>query len=261
MGLPTPRIDWLHKYFIFFKTKIEMKLNNIKTTATFILVATISLFLNSCKDEHDDHAKPTIAIQSPAQGVQLNESDTLWIRVNISSEDDIHDYSIEVTKVLDGSSVYKYNGHSHNTSVNTNLYFMPDVTANTEMKLTVKTLDHNGDTYEQSVTFTVVDNVQPSKAEITILSPNSSMATNGQPLNIKGNINHDKNIKSARILLTENEVTVFDYIKTNINMSTYAFDTSYLINTTTHSDYVLTISATDINDVQSSKTFNFHVHP
>jgi len=259
MGLPTPKIDWLHKYFIFFKMKIKIK--SIKSIAAVTLVATISLFLNSCKDEHDKHAKPTIAIQSPAQGVQVNESDTLWIRVNISSEDDIHDYSIEVTKVLDGSSVYKYDGHSHSTSVNTNLYFMPDVAANTDMKLTVKTLDHNGDSYEQSVTFTVVDNVQPSKAEITILSPNSSMATNGLPLSIKGNISHDKNIASARILLTQNEVTVFDYLKTNINTSTYAFDTSYMINATTHSDYVLTISATDVDNISSSKTFNFHVHP
>lgn len=241
-----------------------MKINNkINLVAVFILAAIF--FLSSCKkDDHvhdNDHAEPTITFQSPTQGARLSESDTLWLRVNISSEDDLHDYIIEVTKVADGLSVYKYDGHSHNKSVTTNLYFMPNVSADTEMKLLVKTLDHNGKATEKSITFTVLNTQDAVKPVINILSPTSGMANNGQTISIKGNITHDKNLKSARIWLTQNNTTVMDYTKSDIASNTFAFDTTHVINATTHSDYVLTIIGTDMNDVEASKTFSFNVHP
>jgi len=265
MGMPTPKTVWQHNFYFFFKTKnnnMNFK-NKIKTIA--VLVFSAFFVLTGCKkDDHvndDDHAEPTITFQSPTQGAILNETDTLWLRVNLVSEDDLHDYILEVTKVADGVSVYKYDGHSHNKSVATNLYFMPNVDADTEMKLSVKTLDHNGKASERSITFTVLNTQQTNKPAINIISPNSGMANNGQILNIKGNITHDKNLKSARIWLTQNNTIVMDYTKNNIASNTFAFDTTHVINATTHSDYVLTISGTDVNEVEASKTFSFHVHP
>lgn len=236
-----------------------MNFTNINFTKIFIL--TLFFIINGCKKDEHSHAEPSFTFLSPIQGVRLNESDTLWLRVNISSEDDLHDFILEVTKVSDGASVFKYNGHSHNTSVTTNLYFKPNVTADTEMKLSVKTLDHNGKATERSITFTVLNNQQESKPLINIISPSSGMASNGQILNIKGVITHDKNLKTARIWLTQNSATVMDYSKNNIASNTLVFDTTHVINATTHSDYVLTISATDVNNIESSKTISLHVHP
>jgi hypothetical protein len=265
MGMPTPKTVWQHNFYFFFKTKnnnMNFK-NKIKTIA--VLVFSAFFVLTGCKkDDHvhdDDHAEPTITFQSPTQGARLNETDTLWLRVNLASEDDLHDYILEVTKIADGVSVYKYDGHSHNKSVTTNLYFMPNVEADTEMKLLVKTLDHNGKATEKSITFTVLNTQQATKPTINIISPNSGMANNGQTLSIKGNITHDKNLKSARIWLTQNNTIVMDYTKNSIATNTFAFDTTHVINATTHSDYVLTISGTDVNDIEASKTVSFHVHP
>lgn len=238
-----------------------MNFKNINFAKTIIFSAFFIIY--SCKkDDHvDGHAEPTITFQSPTQGAVLNESDTVWLRVNLSSADDIHDFILEVTKLADGASIYKYDGHSHSKSVTTNLYFMPNVTEDTEMKLSVKTLDHNGQATEKSITFKVLNTQQATKPIITITSPNSGMYDNGQTVSIKGNITHDKNLASARIWLTKNNAIVMDYTKDNIGSNTFTFDTSHVINTTSHSDYILTVSATDINNVQSSQTFSFHVHP
>jgi hypothetical protein len=236
----------------------------MKTIKTTMLFLAIIFILNGCKKDdpiHDVYAEPTITFLSPTQGSRLSESDTLWLRVNISSEDDLHDYIIEVTRLSDGASVYKYDGHSHNKSVTTNLYFMPNVATDTDMKLLVKTLDHNGKSIERTITFTVLNTQEATQPVINILSPNSGMANNGQTLSIKGNITHDKNLKSARVWLTQNSAIVLDYTTNNIDSNTFAFDTTHVINATTHSDYVLTISCTDINSIVASKTFSFHVHP
>ncbi len=236
---------------------------NFKHHSILYFIISLSIFLlGSCKDDHDhEHAAPEVTFLSPTLGAQLNESDTLWLRINLNSSDDIHDYVVEVTKVSDGTSVYKYEGHSHAKSVAINQYFFSSVDANTDMKLTVTTLDHNGKANAKSIIFTVLNNQQALKPVITLTSPSSSMATNGQTLNIEGTISHDKQLQSARVILTKNNVTVLDYLKDNIGATTYSFDTSHVINTTTHTDYTLTITAKDIFNVESSKTVGFHVHP
>jgi hypothetical protein len=238
-------------------------MKSLKTITSAIVFLFMLLAFTSCdKHDHDhSHAQPSVNFLSPSQGAKLNETDTLWIRINMSAEDHLHDYVIEVNKVADGMSVYKYNGHSHKNNLNTNLYFFPNVSTDTEMKLSVKTFDHDGNTFEKSITFTVLNTKLDTLPIINIISPSLSTATNGQTINIKGNIQHNKNLKSARIWLLKGNDIVLDYVKDNLDANSFDFDTSHVINTNTHTDYLLNISTTDVLNLNAIKSFSFHVHP
>ncbi|TAE89533.1 MAG: hypothetical protein EAY81_02180 [Bacteroidetes bacterium] len=223
--------------------------------------------LQSCKDhDHDDdHGELKVSIVSPAEGTVHNESDTLWIKVNMSVEnDDLHDYSIVINNLTNNTTMYTYNGHSHSSTLNTNLWVLPVVEANSNMQLIVKNMDHDGNTKETSVKFTINNNVA-SAPEITITKPtgNEDLA-NGAMVDIEGLFKSNTALKSAKVVITKEGDTApkFSYDIPVSGLTQYQLDTTWKIDTggQMHNDFVFTFTATDNNDKSSTKTVNLHVH-
>lgn len=239
-----------------------MNTNN-KYIITGILMITMLVF-NACKKDNEttepEH-EPVVSFISPVQSQVADEKDTLWIRVNISSEDDLHEYLVEVKNTGTSQVVYSYEGHSHNKSVSTNLYFMPDVSEDAGMQLTVTTLDHNGNKSSRSITFSVKNTVASVLPSITISSPSAAMYDNGETISLKGLVSHIRELKEVKVELTQNNTTVFSYSPVVTGLDSMIFDTSYLINSPAYSDFEVVVTASDVNNNRSVKTHAFHVHP
>ncbi|MCU0442486.1 MAG: hypothetical protein MUE96_08815 [Bacteroidia bacterium] len=227
-----------------------------------------SLTFSGC-DEHDhdddhnhEHKKPTVSFINPTEGATYNEGDTLWLRVNMKSEEDLHDYSLEVKNLTTGATEYTYGGHSHNKELTTALSYVPNVDATSVMQLIVINKDHDGNEQQRkAVNFTInnVSNTQIPK--INLLSPTAnSHFHNGSKMRIRGNFEHNSNLKEASIVLKKNGSVVLDYSPVLSSTKTYAFDTTHTINTSGHSDYDLVITVKDHDNNTNSRTMSFHVH-
>ena len=184
----------------------------------------------------------------------------MWIRVGITSDDDLHEYLVQVRDIVADKIVYTYEGHSHDKSADINVYMLPDVAADTEMELIVTTLDHNSNKSSKSISFKVIDTVKPGKPAITLLSPDAGMYDDGEQLPIKGFVTHTRNLKSVSIRLMQNNVQVFAFQPALNRPDSAGFDTVYTISSPAYSDFELVITATDVDDNSAVKTHAFHVH-
>ncbi len=242
-----------------------MKTNRFILAALLFVAAVTTL--QSCKDDDDDHDHDhsvKVNIISPAEGLVHDEKDTLWLRVDFSSSDDIHDYSLTIKNLTKDTVAYFYGGHSHNSSLTTNLWYLPQVDANSNMQLIVKNMDHDGNTKETTRNF-VINNTTENGPEITITKPTGSeTANNGTSVAIAGLLKSNNTLKSASIVVTKDGEMApkFSYDLPVNGLKEYTIDTAYTINTggQMHNDFVFTFTATDNNNKSSTKTVNLHVH-
>lgn len=244
------------KLLALFKT-IHMK-NKIPL---FLLIA---FALVSCKKEEAATAQehePVVTFLSPLPMQLYNEQDTLWLRLNLTSEDDLHEYLVQVRDVVADKIVYSYEGHSHDKSASVNLYMMPDVSMDTEMELIVTTLDHNSNKSVKSISFKIKDTVKEGKPVITILSPAATMYNNGEQIKISGYVTHYKTLKTVHVQLMQNNEPVLSFQPLWANADSVGFDTSYIIHSPAYSDFELVVTATDEEEHAAVKTYSFHVHP
>lgn len=227
------------------------------------LIFLIATALSSCKKEETvatQAHEPNIVFLSPASLQQVNENDTLWIRIGITSEDDLHEYLVQVRDIAADRIVYAYEGHSHNKTADINVYMLPDVAMDTEMELIVTTLDHNSNKSSKSISFKIIDTVKPAKPVITLLSPIGVMYDDGAQLPVKGFVTHTKTLKSVVVKLMQNNVQVFFFQPLLSKPDSVGFDTALTINSPAYSDFELVITATDTDNNSSVKTHAFHVH-
>jgi uncharacterized protein YpmS len=224
----------------------------------------VSLFVfPGCKKDQDMNTdnQAIITIESPLSGSIFTELDTVWLTYQISAKDDVHDYEVLVRNVTENKTVYNKPGHLHSNQISERVYFIPAVAKNAEMKLTVRNMDHNGTITEKSVQFTVNNRNDIDPPIISVNSPNKSMYDNGETVSIKGNITHQRPIDSVYVKITRNGYTVFEYTPTSNGANTCNIDTSHIISTNSHSDYVLYIFAKDAQNVSAAREVGFHVHP
>ncbi|TAE86633.1 MAG: hypothetical protein EAY81_05345 [Bacteroidetes bacterium] len=230
------------------------------------LMITALFTLNGCKDHDDDHKhgdkKPIVTFINPTEGATYNEGDTLWLRVNMKSEEDLHDYSLEVKNLTTGNTAYSYNGHSHNKELTTALSFIPRVNETSAMQFSVINKDHDGNIQQQQmVKFTVTNVSNADGPSINLLSPtSSSQFQNGSVMRIRGDFAHNSTLKEANITLRKDGSTIINYSPLVNGINTYSFDTSHKIQTTGHSDYDLVITVKDQNNNANTRTLSFHVH-
>lgn len=242
-----------------------MKTTKFILTA-LLFVGAITTF-QSCKDHDDDHDDDhgvTVNIVSPVEGNTYDEKDTLWLKVDFSSTEDIHDYSLTIKNLTKDTVVYFYGGHSHSTSLSTNLWYLPQVDANSNMQLIVENMDHDGNKKQTTRNF-IMNNTIENGPEITITKPTGTeTASNGTVVAIAGLLKSNNTLKSASIVVTKEGETApkFSYNLPVSGLKEYTMDTAYTINTggQMHNDFVFTFTATDNNNKSSTKTVNLHVH-
>lgn len=230
---------------------------NTKNILSILLLAAC---LMACKKDHTVNIAPEVTFRSPAEGMVLDEHDTVWVRLDITSQEDLHEYVIAVKNLSENKDAFEYNGHSDNRSVSANLYFIPNVGEDADMEMTVTTLDHNNNRSSKSMKFRIKNTVLEARPQITIVTPDQAYYNNHALLHIKGNVAHSLDLSSVHIMLTRNDSTVIDYTPV-VTGTNYAFDTTYQLDVTGHSDFTLTVTAKDVNAQADTRTFSFFVHP
>ncbi|MES2382849.1 MAG: hypothetical protein V4538_17510 [Bacteroidota bacterium] len=231
----------------------------------FISSIFIAFILSACSKsetkESTEVPAPTVNFIKPAKEQQFNEYDSIWVLINISAEDDLHDYSIRIDNITENTEAHVYNGHSHGNSATANLLFIPTVSVDAIMQITVTTLDHNGNINKKTSLFKVKNSNALPTPFINITSPSLSTYNNGSTIKLTGSIGHVTSLKIAQITLTKNGVEVLKYAPLVNGLKNYLFDTTYQINVTQNSDFIVSVTATDSVNITASKTYNFNVTP
>lgn len=240
---------------------MKKKIKSLLFTSSIFIAFILSACSKSETKASTETPAPTVKFIRPVNEQQFNEYDSIWILINISSDDDIHDYSIHIDNITENTQALLYNGHSHGNSATNNLLFIPIVNTDAIMQITVTTLDHNGNINKKTSLFKVKNsNALPAPA-ISITSPSLPSYNNGNTIKISGSISHVSSLKSTQIILLNNGTEVFKYIPVVRGLKNYLFDTTYQVNVTQNSDFILSITATDSLDIRANKTFNFNVTP
>lgn len=225
----------------------------------------MAFMLSACnKEEAKDSTAvpaPIVKFIKPASEQQFNEYDSIWVLINISSDDDIHDYSIHIDNITENKEAFVYNGHSHGNSATTNLLFIPEVNTDAIMQITVTTLDHNGNINKKTSLFIVKNSTILPAPFISIISPSLPSYNNGNTVKLTASVNHITGLKSAQITLSNNGVEVLRYAPEVTGLKNYLFDTVYHLNVTQNSSFTVSVTATDSMDITGNKTYNFNVTP
>jgi len=234
-----------------------MKKNYIKIEVALGLL----LFIFACnKDKHITSDIPTVTFVTPSINKVFTESDTVFLQIKIEAINEIHDYSVQVMNITEGTESYMYYGHSDKNIALAEVNFIPNVNMDAEMQIIVTTLNHNGEKYVRTQNFKVLNTIKNTKPTVEILSPTDMSFNNGDILNIKAAIRHVDFLEKAFLILLQNNDTILNLKPNVIGLKNYTFDTSYTINITADANFNLMVGVTDTNEIYNLKTTNFHVH-
>ncbi|MFY7733055.1 MAG: hypothetical protein ACOVSR_06190 [Bacteroidia bacterium] len=234
-----------------------MKKNYIKIEAALVLF----LLIIACnKDVHITSDIPKVTFVTPSINKVFTESDTVFLQIKIEAINEIHDYSIQVMNLTEGTESYMCYGHSDKNVALTEVNFIPNVNMDAEMQIVVTTLNHNGEKYISTQNFKVLNTIKNTKPTIEILSPTDMSFNNGDILNVKASIRHIDFLENVFLILLQNNDTILNLRPNVIGLKNYTFDTSYTINITADANFNLMVGVTDTNEISNLKTTNFHVH-
>ncbi len=234
-----------------------MKKNYIKIEIALGLL----LFIFACnKDKHITSDIPTVTFVTPSINKVFTESDTVFLQIKIEAINEIHDYSIQVMNLTEGTESYMYYGHSDEKMALADINFIPNVIMDAEMQIIVTTLNHNGEKFITTQNFKVLNTIKNTKPTVEILSPTDMSFNNGDILNVKASIRHIDFLEKAFLILLQNNDTILNLKPNVIGLKNYTFDTSYTINITADANFNLMVGVTDTNEISNLKTTNFHVH-
>jgi len=227
----------------------------------------LSTIFVACENENDEPApaqeKTTVAFLSPTEGGVYNENDTLWIQVNLKSQEDLHDFSFEIKNLTNGTTDFSYSGHTHGNEINSKLPYIPIVNADSDMELWVRNKDHDGVLIvEKKVSFKVKNVSNTIKPVITINSPLSNADFHhNDMMDIKGIFSHNDLLQEVSIEVFRNNTSVMLYKPTLGAVKSHNFDTSHTINAASgHVDYDVVFTAKDFDNNITTRTLNFHIH-
>ena len=212
------------------------------------------------KDEATAESQIKVTFTNPINGATYKESDTLWVTVQLSSDEGLHDFIVQLNNLTDTTIAYTHNGHSHEKNATVTFYYLPNINADAQMELSVLTLDHNGAQKKDAIVFRILNDVLARKPLINILSPTNFSFANGDSVKINAVVNHNLNLQNAELVLKANGQPLFTLLP-KITGTTAIFDTAYVIHINNMTDFEITISATDVNGEYAVVKEGFHVHP
>jgi hypothetical protein len=110
---------------------------------SIILLALIIGFASCEKAVVEELSKPTVHIHKPIDEAMYNSGDTVWVKVHFEDEDELHEYSVEITNTTDSTEILHLHGHSHTTTFEIDTFVIPTVTLHTPFKLKAEISNHN----------------------------------------------------------------------------------------------------------------------
>ncbi len=232
-------------------------------TKFYIQLLFLSLMLTqiACnKDEATTESQVKVTFTNPTNAAIYKESDTLWVTVQLSSDEGLHDFIVQLKNLTETTTAYTYNGHSHENNATVTFYYLPNINADAQMELSVLTLDHNGVQKKDAIVFTILNNVLARKPMINILSPTNFSFVNGDTVKISAAVHHNLDLAKAELVFKANGHPLFT-LQPDITGTSAIFDTAYIIQINSMTDFEITLSATDIHGEYAIVKEGFHVHP
>lgn len=114
----------------------------------------LTFAFGACKKGEDDSVAPTINVLSPLEGNAYALADSLNIEAIIDDED-LHEFTVEVTRQSDDVTVYSFKGHSHDR--NYRLSKSTKIVQAGTYELDIEAEDHNGNETEVKYLFTITE--------------------------------------------------------------------------------------------------------
>jgi hypothetical protein len=226
-----------------------------------ILYSAILIIIGCQKDSTiENTSPPQVDFISPSKGQSFTEDDTIYLKVNISSSVELHDYMLELKNVTDNKTVYTFNGHSDGKSASINEYYIPYVSKDADMLMVLTTLDHDGNKSVQTSAFKIKNTKEELKPEIVIISPSSAECDNNSALHIQLGVNHSLFLKECHVKLSKNGTAVMNFFPNVAHLKSFLLDTTYQIKVDAYSDFELLVTAIDTSNIRAEKAFDFHVH-
>lgn len=229
-----------------------------------LLFAMIGLFACSKDEETGTGDNFKARFITPLQGATYNENDTLWLKVDMSADDVIHDYQLTLKNLTENTLVYEYNGHSHNNNTSTALWTFPKVNQHSLMELTLTRMSHDGVVTVSKVSFHVNDVSSDNGPDVYISKPlGNETYADGNRVQVSGDISSLYEMQNAFIKVLRNNDTIpqFYAVLPVNNLKQANFDTSFVIQTggQSHSTFIITVGATNQNGKSNSKSISLHI--
>ena len=112
----------------------------------------LSVVLFSCKKE--EHSHPSITISSPTSGQAFDGGDTVYVKANVTSEEEMHGWVVAIRKLPTKQVVFMDDVHDHLTEYNINTYWVNNLSAHSDMEVEVIAyIGHDGDSTSKKVEF------------------------------------------------------------------------------------------------------------
>jgi hypothetical protein len=119
-----------------------------------IIAFVLSATLVSCSKENDAEA-PVINIISPTISETFVPGDTIFIKINITENDELHHIDADLYR-NNTTKVWSRSAHSHAKVYNIDdAYIVKETDANSTFKLEVMADDHNGNQASTSIEFQI----------------------------------------------------------------------------------------------------------
>lgn len=126
-------------------------MNNLK----YILLLLVFASIISCtkdEEEHEELNMVTFDIQSPVEGQEYANGDTIFLRGIATGTASLHGYELTAKDLSNGSTIFTADDHVHGTSVAFDTFLVNNVVSPRQLALTFKVaIDHEGNTAEKVV--------------------------------------------------------------------------------------------------------------
>jgi hypothetical protein len=125
--------------------------NNLK----FTLLALITFMITGCEKD-DDNQSPgnivTFNIQSPLEGQEYENGDTIYLKGTASGTASLHGYELTGKDLSNGSTIFTADDHIHGTQVVFDTFLINKVVSPRQLSVTFKiAIDHEGNIAEKVV--------------------------------------------------------------------------------------------------------------
>lgn len=130
-------------------------MKRLSTTITILILA-LACLISCKKKKHEGDPSPTVNIDiiAPTEHAEYHKLDTVWMKVHISYDQDLHGYELHMLRLADTTEVFALDSDVHAKTFDIQKYWVNDGAVHSDMQLTViANIDHNGNKATKTVDF------------------------------------------------------------------------------------------------------------
>lgn len=127
----------------------------MKNLLIIFTLIVLGFSFSACEKEADVQESVTAKINSPEEGVTMNNGNSLNVNVTFTDPTELHNYSVVVLDENTNTTVLDLSGHTHSTSYTVDSTIILSILTHTNFKVTATGTNHSGETATDVVSFHV----------------------------------------------------------------------------------------------------------